>query len=146
VSRSAYASWLWILAALFAVRVVAQPLAAVLPPGFLPPFETWAAGGLPYPVLLASQILILGWLSMTAWRVSSGHVVSRPQVGRVMLPLATVYLVGSVARLVLGATLLGHIGWFASPIPTVFHVVLATYLLVYGRLHTQGTVHRRMSR
>ena len=30
-------------------------------------------------------------------------------------------------RLVLGATLLGYERWFASPLPTFFHLVLAAY-------------------
>ena len=142
MTTSAYARWLWLLAALFAVRVIAQPLTTVLPPGTLPPFEAWAAGGVPYPALLGSQLLILGWLLVTAWRVSSGHVVPHRQVGRIVLPLATVYLVGSFARLVLGATLLSHIRWFASPLPSVFHVVLATYLLLPGLLHCPGEPRR----
>lgn len=142
MTTSKYARWLWLLAALFAVRVIAQALTTVLPAGTLPPFEAWAAGGFPYPVLLGSQVLVVGWLLTTAWRVSSGRVVPRQRVGRIVLPLATLYLVGSIIRLVLGATLLSHFRWFASPLPSVFHGVLATYLLLYGLLHHNGEPRR----
>jgi len=27
--------------------------------------------------------------------------------------------------------------WFASPVPTVFHLGLAAYLFVYGHLHAR---------
>jgi hypothetical protein len=40
-----------------------------------------------------------------------------------------------LARLPLGATLLREERWFASPPPTAFHLVLAKYLFLYGRLH-----------
>jgi hypothetical protein len=38
-------------------------------------------------------------------------------------------------RLLLGATVLREARWFASPVPTAFHLVLAAYLFVYGRFH-----------
>ena len=34
-------------------------------------------------------------------------------------------------RLLLGATVLSDVRWFASPLPAFFHLVLATYLLIY---------------
>jgi hypothetical protein len=40
-----------------------------------------------------------------------------------------------LARLVLGATVLSSQRWFARPLPTIFHIVLATYLLLCGHYH-----------
>ena len=58
-----HARWLWALTALFVVGVVAQPLALVAPPGsLLPAFDSWDGGVLPYPLLLAFQVVILVWL------------------------------------------------------------------------------------
>jgi hypothetical protein len=126
---------LWILFALFALRVIAQPLALVVESAALPRFESWHSAALPYAVLLPSQILILVALGWTAWRFTMGNVTPRQAKGKLALALGTVYLLAMVLRLVLGATVLSHVRWFASPLPTVFHLVLAGYLLVYGRFH-----------
>ncbi len=101
----------------------------------LPPFESWHSAALPYGVLLASQLAILLALGWTAWRFTIGDVKARRQVGVLALALGGVYFAAMLARLVLGLTALSHVRWFASPIPTVFHLVLATYLLLYGRFH-----------
>jgi len=45
--------------ALFAVPVVAQPLSLVVHSAFLPLFESWHSGALPYGLLIASQVAIL---------------------------------------------------------------------------------------
>jgi hypothetical protein len=58
---------LWLLTGMFAFRVAAQP-AALTFDGLLPSFDSWDGGVLPYPVVLASQLVILGWLARTAWR------------------------------------------------------------------------------
>jgi hypothetical protein len=49
----------WLFLALFAVRVVAQPLSLVVHSAVLPPFESWHSGALPYGLLVASQVAIL---------------------------------------------------------------------------------------
>jgi hypothetical protein len=126
---------LWVLFALFAFRVIAQPLALVVESAVLPRFESWHSAALPYGVLLASQILILVALGWTAWHFMVGDVAPRRAKGTLALTLGTIYLLSMIVRLVLGATVLSHVRWFASPLPTVFHLVLAAYLLVYGRFH-----------
>lgn len=45
------------------------------------------------------------------------------------------YFLTMFARLVLGLTVYRGIRWFASYIPTVFHLVLASWLLLYGHYH-----------
>jgi len=130
-----YARWLWILAGLFALRVAAQPLALVVNSRFLPRFESWHSGVVPYPLLVGAQLLILLWLLSTAWFVARGAVRPVRKLGGILIGAAGLYGVTMLARLVLGATLLRDERWFASPLPTVFHLVLASYLYVYGRLH-----------
>jgi hypothetical protein len=39
--------------------MVAQPLSLVVHSAFLPPFESWHSGALPYGLLIASQVAIL---------------------------------------------------------------------------------------
>ena len=133
----AYGPWLWTLAALFAVRVTAQPLALLVDSPLLPPFESWHSGVMPYPLLIVSQLFILAWLTTTAWRVSQETVKPNRSSGRLLLAIAGVYALTMLTRLILGATMLRDERWFASPVPTVFHLGLAGYLFVYGHLHAR---------
>ncbi|MGB7217276.1 MAG: hypothetical protein WBD07_00580 [Vicinamibacterales bacterium] len=130
-----YAPWLWLLAAAFLVRVLAQPMALVVGTRFLLPFDAWYSGVVPYSVLLATQLLILGWLTLTARRFAVGTVAPRRRLGVVTLVFAVVYFAAMLIRLLLGATILGDRRWFASPLPTIFHLVLATFLFLYGHFH-----------
>jgi hypothetical protein len=130
-----YARWLWLLLALFVVRVVAQPLALLTSAPFLPPFEAWHSGVLPYPALVAAQLLIIAWLARTAWRMTKPAVTPSYRVGVTLLTLVGIYFGVMLMRLVLGLTILSSSRWFSSILPTVFHLVLASYLLVYGRFH-----------
>jgi len=133
--------WLWALTILFAFRVAAQAVQLASPTAVLPPFEAWQGSGLDYPVLLASQLLILGVMVAGATSVSRGvHASSR--VGVWLLALGSVYLGAMAVRLVLGLTMLAHVPWFAKPLPALFHLVLSGYLLTLGHYHlTRG--HRR---
>ena len=130
-----YGRWLWLLAAFFALRVIAQPLALVVDSRFLPRFESWYSGLIPYPVLVGVQLVILAWLLITASRVSRAVARPRPTFGTLLLGAAGVYVVTMLMRLLLGATVLREERWFASPVPTAFHLVLASYLFVYGHFH-----------
>jgi hypothetical protein len=129
------APWLWLLTALFAVRVAAQPAALVVSATWLPSFESWHGGVLPYPMLLLSQIVILGWLAWTAHRFGSGLIEPSPRLGRAALHFGTVYFVVMLVRLLLGVTVLAHVRWFASPLPAFFHLVLASYVVLFGLVH-----------
>jgi hypothetical protein len=130
-----YAPWLWLLLGLFTIRVLAQPIALRVDSPLLPRFESWHSGLLPYPMLVFTQVIILLWLSRTAWVFTTGTIAPRFRVGIVTMGLGGVYFAAMVLRLLLGATLLSQQRWFASPLPTVFHLVLATYLILYGHFH-----------
>jgi len=123
----------WLLVALFAARVIAQPLSLVV--SSLPTFESWHSAALPYSLLLVSQLVILAILAFATYRVSIGAVHPGRSFGASALSLGAVYFLVMIARLVLGLTVLSDIRWFASPLPTVFHLVLAGWLLLYGHLH-----------
>jgi hypothetical protein len=130
-----YAPWLWLLLGLFTIRVLAQPIALHVDTPLLPRFESWHSGLLPYPVLVLTQVIIILWLSRTAWTFTTGAIAPRSGFGVVMMAFGGVYFAAMVLRLLLGATVLADERWFASPLPTVFHLVLATYLLLYGHFH-----------
>jgi uncharacterized protein len=132
-----YAPWLWLLTFLFVLRVAAQPAALRFGTSPLPQFDAWHSGVVPYPLLLMTQLGIVVWLVHTAWTFSTGSVAARYRLGVAMLAFGTVYLTTMLARLVLGATLLSDHGWFARPLPTIFHIFLAAYILIYGHFHVR---------
>jgi hypothetical protein len=141
VTPRRYAPWLSLLAGLFALRVAAQAAALVIgngADGVLPGFEAWHGGVLPYPLLLASQVLILAWLVQQARRFSAGEVAPNRRVGTGALAFGAVYFVTMFVRLILGLTVLRGHRWFGAPLPALFHLVLATYVLLYGHFHARA--------
>lgn len=129
------AAWLWLLIGLFTLRVAAQPTALVVTHRLLPPFESWHSGTMPYPLLLASQLVILAAMAWTARRIGAGTLRARPRVGVFMTVFGAVYLGSMLIRLLLGVTVLQGSRWFSSWLPTLFHLVLATFVLLVGRYH-----------
>ncbi len=130
-----HAAVLWGLLGLFCLRVAAQLAAAAGPLSFLPPFEAWHSGLLPYPALVAAQIAIVALYAWMARGIGSGRTRPRPGLGRLLLVLGGVYFAFMAARLLLGATALSGSSWWHAPIPSVFHLVLAGFLLVAGHFH-----------
>jgi hypothetical protein len=64
---------LWTLLALFALRVLGQLLVLLGVAPFLPPMDDWQSGLLPYPLLLASQVLILALCATICMQFSRGR-------------------------------------------------------------------------
>ena len=130
--------WLWATGAAFALRVLAQPAAALTGWRVLPAFDTWQSGALPYGWLLAAQIAILAWMARTAWRVSRGAESPVRVRGRVAGAIAAIYGAVMFVRLLLGLTAFAGHWWLDAPLPTVFHLVIASYLGVYAHFHLQA--------
>ena len=126
-----YAAYLWLALTLFAVRVVAQPLSLVVSAPILPPFDSRYSGVVPYPFLLASQVAILALFGRCPPRVDGIGAIGAPdrtdpRDGRRRL------FASMALRLGLGTTILRQHAWFGRTIPAAFHLVLATYVLLYG--------------
>jgi lysylphosphatidylglycerol synthetase-like protein (DUF2156 family) len=122
---------LWVLLTLFVLRVLGQLLVVSGVAPFLPPMEEWQSGLLPYPLLFASQIVIVAVLATVCMQFSrgSGYFV-RPHAWLAM-PLwivGWIYAAGMVVRYVM----LRH-----DLIPVTFHIVLATFVLVVAHHHRQ---------
>jgi sterol desaturase/sphingolipid hydroxylase (fatty acid hydroxylase superfamily) len=117
------------LAVLFLVRVMAQLVQWAAPTALLPPFEAWQGSGLPYPVLLASQIMILAAMIWAIRRRHAGQRIFSPRLATPTLWFAIAYLVSMLARLAAGFTLLSDVAWFSHSLPAYFHLVLAAFLL-----------------
>ena len=131
--------WLWLTGAAFAARVAAQPAAAVTNWRGLPPFDAWQSGALPYAWLFVAQLALLAWMARTAWRVSRGAESPVRGRGRVVGAGAALYGAVMLARLLLGLTAFAGHWWLDAPLPTVFHLVIASYLGVYAHFHLQAT-------
>ena len=120
---------LWILFTLFALRVLGQLLVVAGLAPFLPPMDDWQSGVLPYPLLLASQILILGVLATACVQFSRGKgffVHPHRWLATPLWLIGWIYAVGMVAR---------YAALRRDLIPVVFHVVLASFLLVVAYRH-----------
>ena len=130
-----HATLLWLLLGLFLFRVAAQLAAAATALPFLPPFEAWHSGALPYPALVVAQIAIVAVYAWMARGIAVGRTRPRPRLGRFLLVFGGVYFAFMVARLALGATLLVESSWWRAPIPSSFHLVLAGFLIVAGHFH-----------
>lgn len=118
------------LSLLFLARVASQAVQNWAPVSFLPPFDDFQGSGLPYSVLLSAQIAILVLLIVVVARMHRGKsLISR----RLILPVIVaggVYFAVMAVRLVLGLSVLSHSGWFSTWIPTVFHLVLASLMML----------------
>jgi len=101
----------------------------------LPRFESWHSGVLPYPALVAAQLLIIAWFARTTLRFGNGDVVPSYRRGIFFLAFGGVYFLLMLTRLLLGLTTMRNSRWFTSYLPTAFHLVLASWLLVYGEFH-----------
>ena len=125
--------FIWATAGLsvaFLVRVVSQAVQKWAPVSFLPPFDDFQGSGLPYAALLSAQIAILVLLVVVVVRMHRGKSLISP---RLILPVTVVggvYFAVMAVRLVLGLSVLSHSGWFSTWIPTVFHLVLASLLML----------------
>jgi hypothetical protein len=121
---------LWSCLGLFVFRVGAQLVQLISPMPILPPFEAWHSDTLPYSVLLASQTLIIAFMGRVTIRAQQSKLHTERRTAIAWLIFGIIYFGGMLTRLTLGFTLLSGNSWFDSPLPTVFHLVLATFVLV----------------
>ncbi len=131
-----YARGLWLLTVLFGFRVVAQLVQAWQPVEFLPSFEAWHSGTLPYGWLMGTQFLILAMCLRIVWRLVHGTVVPSSRRGHLLLVFGSIYFGGMCIRLFLGTTVASEHEWFGATLPTVFHLVLGSFVILYGRFHS----------
>jgi hypothetical protein len=130
---------LTVLLFLFCLRVFAQLLQASAPVAWLPSFEAWASGALPYWVLVVCQVLIIMVCVGVIWRLQVGLVVPSVTTGKILLSLGSIYFSLMCVRLILGLTVATDHYWFSARLPTFFHMVLAGFVLVYGWFHFRGS-------
>lgn len=140
--RKSYVVILSILLALFCFRVLAQLLQRYIELPFLPPFDAWQSGAVPYNALLASQILIIVFAAWILRDIAMNRMQPSRKQGRVFFVIGLIYFSVMAARLFIGLTGFSEHHWFQSYLPTLFHFVLAGYLIVVGYFHLHATTRR----
>lgn len=127
---------LWLLTALFGVRVLGQVIVVLRRPHWLPPMADWNL--VPYRVLLPIQLVILGvmtWIDVS-FSASSGPLVDRTELlGWALVVFSALYAGAMVTRYIVRMRRRPEARWFGGTIPIVFHLVLATYLYTLGSFH-----------
>ncbi len=126
-----------LLGGLFLLRVVGQVLVTYAEVEWLPAVEHWQSGLLPYPALLASQLVILVLMVaiIADVRRGGGSLAGlHPQFGRAVWWFGCLYLASMVARYALTMALRPEWQWFERSISIFFHCILAVYLLVYSNV------------
>jgi hypothetical protein len=123
------AQLLWVLLGLFALRVAGQLFVVSGRAPFLPPMDAWQSGLLPYPLLLASQAIILVLFAIVCLQFSRGRgYFVRPHhwLGTPLWGFGCLYALAMIVRYgILQIDI----------IPVIFHLVLATFLLVLAHHH-----------
>lgn len=130
------AGGLWMLLALFFLRVAGQLLVLLAKPRWLPPMKDWYSGLIPYGILLPVQIAILALMTRMALDITRNDgpfAVQRESVGRGVLIFAILYALSMVVRLTIRLRRHPDLKWYeGGMIPTIFHFVLAGFLLLFA--------------
>ena len=133
-----HARLLGLLALLFVGRVVVQLIQFLHPVEVLPRFEEWQSGALPYGVLVVLQLAIVAGQLRVVRAVRRGQRLLAQQWRRVISAFAVLYLAVMVFRLIAGLTFATSGGWLDARLPTIFHLVLAAFLLVWVHHESGG--------
>ena len=131
-----------VLLVLFCFRVLAQLLQNYIDVPYLPPFDAWQSGAVPYKGLLASQIFIIAFYGWILRRFVSGRIRPSRKQGWVFFIIGLIYFLVMAVRLFVGLTGLSEHYWFHSYLPTLFHFVISGYLIVVGYYHLQATARQ----
>ena len=142
------AAALWMLLAMFIGRVAGQLAVSLDAAPFLPPMERWQSGLLPYPVLLASQLVLIVGLGTICRQFSRGDgyfVERRRWLGRPLWIAGWIYAGGMLVRYAVWMAINPEERWTGDLIPVVFHIVLASFLLIVAGHHRPGAATLKRS-
>jgi len=129
---------LWILLALFVLRVTGQALVVFLHVDFLPPMQEWYSGLMAYEYLLPSQIAIIVLMtkiSVDFTRAAGFFVKPRRFFAAYWLTFGYLYLAVMVVRYPVTMYLRPEARWFGGTIPIFLHWVLAAFVIAVGLYH-----------
>jgi hypothetical protein len=129
-----------LLTLLFLLRVLGQALVAGFGVTWLPAMEHWHSGLIPYPMLLSIQLLMLIIMVKIIWDVWLGtgfFALVRPSWSRFLICFSAIYAGAMALRYALTMTFYPEMRWLGGTIPIFFHFVLAGFIYVVGRFHSQ---------
>ncbi len=122
-----YRVLLWVCTAVFAARVIMQPLAAKWEVSALPSFDAWHSEVVPYSVLLGLQLTIL--LVMILGIQVLPRIGRKRRAGWIVGGIGWMYGCLMVGRTIVGSFNLNAHSWFDGAVPTAFHFVLVFYIM-----------------
>ena len=125
-----------LLTLLFVLRVLGQALVEFFTVDWLPSSEAWASGLIPYPILLAIQLVMLIAMVKIAsdvWRQSGFFLAAPASWSRLLIGCSAVYAGSMAARYILTMILRPEMRWLGDTIPIFFHFVLAAFLYTWGK-------------
>src|SRR5882762_62918 len=125
------------LTLLFEVRVLGQAVQRWWPQPFLPSFSAFQGSGLPYPLLLTAQLVILALMVRAALRVGAGTLSPSQRQLKFLIGFGILYMTGSVIRIVIGLAVPAAPHWFTAWIPAFFHLVLSSFVVTLA-LHARN--------
>lgn len=134
-----------VLLALFLGRVCAQLWQYFWPTDALPPFSAWQSGTLSYPILVVSQIAIIAASIWAIAAIARGKLGPSRRIGLLVLVAGILYFSFMTFRLVAGLTFLRDSPFFGVILPAIFHLVLASMLIIVG-LHLRQQTLRSILR
>jgi uncharacterized protein len=143
------AAVLWVLLALFVLRVLGQLIVVIAAPPFLPPMEEWLSGLIPYPYLLASQILIILLMMKMCrdvQRTKNFWGAPKHGLGEALVSFGSIYLTVMIIRYTIRMSLYPLERWTGGSIPIIFQWVLASFVLTLGVFHLRNTNRPQFSR
>jgi hypothetical protein len=135
------------LTLLFAGRVGGQLLVANAEVDFLPPFERWASGLVPYPLLVIFQffLLIVMFAIVRDFARRSGVFVSlRLRTGKILIAFSVLYALAMILRYIVTMILHPELRWFIGTIPIWFHFVLAAFIYLLGRFTIENNAREEL--
>ena len=137
---------MWATTGLFSLRVAGQAIQRWAPQSWLPPFNAWQGSSTPYPLLITVQCGVLIAMAWTARRAQAGLLVSNRSRFLWAAWLGGLYMLGSIARPLVGLTVERAHPWFSAPISSAFHLVLAAFVLALACYHRSMLQSRRGQR
>jgi len=136
----AYSFPLWLFTVLLFLRVSGQLVVVLRAPAWLPPMAQWQSGLVPYPFLLATQVVVLVLMIGIAVDFSRGAgfwVQPLPRLGRVVLVWSYLYAGAMVVRYIIRMARRPDQRWLGGTIPIVFHCVVAAFQWTFGQYHVR---------
>jgi len=128
----------WVLVLLFCFRVFAQITTKFYELSFLPPFESWHSGSMPYELLLVLQFIIILAMFRFSIKFGKNDILQNIKKGKIIIIIGAVYFIMMIGRLIIGLAGISEARFFVNYLTTSFHYVLASYLMLCGFVYVKG--------